>query len=321
MPTTSRTPPVRTSPAQRAGSRTSDPPALRRLVALDPSPSSARRGRCRRTGRCGQRRFGHQPGLDGLRALSVIAVILYHGGFPWIHGGWVGVEVFFVVSGFLITSLLLDERERDGRTDLGAFWVRRARRLLPALAVMLVVVAAVTLAVGSAAQRGELRRDLPWAIGYLGNWGQIVGDVPYYAADPPLLRHLWSLAIEEQFYLVWPLAFVALVARRVEPPGDRPPARRACRRRDGVGLLAARRRAGTRRRVRRRRPRQLHVPVDVHPGRRAAARRGGRVRVATVAVRRRRAIAPRIGRRRAGARRRRRRGHRRPRLHRRRRPC
>ena len=119
------------------------------------------------------------------------------------------------MSGFLITTLLLEERERTGRIDLGQFWVRRARRLLPALVVMLVVVAAVTLVVGSAAQRRELRRDLPWSIVYLGNWGQIVGGIPYYAADPPLLRHLWSLAIEEQFYLVWPLVFVGLARTRL----------------------------------------------------------------------------------------------------------
>ena len=163
------------------------------------------------------RRFGYEPGLDGLRALSVVAVICYHAGFSWMRGGWIGVEVFFVVSGFLITSLLLDEREASGRSDLGRFWLRRARRLLPALAVVLATVAVVTLAVGSAAERGDMRRDLPWALGYLGNWGQIVGDVPYYAGDPPLLRHLWSLAIEEQFYLLWPLAFVALVRSRCQP--------------------------------------------------------------------------------------------------------
>jgi peptidoglycan/LPS O-acetylase OafA/YrhL len=151
-----------------------------------------------------------------LRALSVVAVICYHAGFGWMHGGWIGVEVFFVISGFLITSLLIAEHERSGRVRLGEFWRRRARRLLPALFVMLGVVAAITLVVGTAAERGGMRRDLPWAIFYLGNWGQIVGGIPYYATDPPLLRHLWSLAIEEQYYLVWPVVFVALTAGRLQ---------------------------------------------------------------------------------------------------------
>src|SRR5215207_4269997 len=112
---------------QREGGslRPSDPPALRRLVELDLTPTSMRRSEqveehARRTlaapvrRRGAPRPFGHQPGLDGLRALAVIVVILYHGGFSWIHGGWIGVEVFFVVSGFLITTLQLDERERAG---------------------------------------------------------------------------------------------------------------------------------------------------------------------------------------------------------------
>lgn len=156
--------------------------------------------------------MGYQPALDGLRALAVLGVIAYHAGFGWIPGGWIGVEVFFVVSGFLITSLLIDERAGSGRVSLGQFWVRRARRLLPALAVVLVTVAIVTAAVGTADQQAQLRRDLPWAIFYAGNWGQIAGSIPYYAAHPPLLRHLWSLAVEEQWYLIWPLAFLALVA-------------------------------------------------------------------------------------------------------------
>jgi peptidoglycan/LPS O-acetylase OafA/YrhL len=200
-----------------------DPRALRRMLRADVTPRTLRRAdetdhRARRAlaaGRTSVAGLGYQPGLDGLRALSVIAVICYHAGFGWMRGGWIGVEVFFVVSGFLITSLLITERERHGRVDLGRFWLRRARRLLPALGVMLAVVAAVALAIGSASVRGDMRRDLPWALAYLGNWGQIVGGVPYYATDPPLLRHLWSLAIEEQFYLVWPVVFVALTATRL----------------------------------------------------------------------------------------------------------
>ncbi len=277
----------------------SDPRSLHRLVEADITPASARRAaaveaRARRSltgelerpprhaGR--RRRFGYQPGLDGLRALSVAAVFLYHAGFTWMRGGWVGVEVFFVVSGFLITSLLLDEHERSGRVALGEFWRRRARRLLPALAVMLATVATVTLALGSAQQRGELRRDLPWALGYLANWGQIVGGVPYYASDPPLLRHLWTLAIEEQFYVVWPLAFVLLARSAPHPPRHRRDARRCRCGGDGVDVLAAGRRAGPRRRVRWGRSRQLHVPVDVHPCRRAADRVCGGIRLAPVAV-------------------------------------
>jgi peptidoglycan/LPS O-acetylase OafA/YrhL len=121
--------------------------------------------------------------------------------------------VFFVVSGFLITSLLLDERERSGRVAMGQFWIRRGRRLLPALLTMLLAVATWTWLFGSAEQQSQLRRDLPWGLGYLANWGQITGTIPYYSSSrPPLLRHLWSLAVEEQWYLLWPLVFVALAA-------------------------------------------------------------------------------------------------------------
>ena len=155
--------------------------------------------------------MGYQPGLDGLRAISVIAVILYHAGFAGARGGFLGVEVFFVVSGFLITSLLIDERRSTGRVSLRQFWLRRARRLLPALVAMMLAVSVWAAVFGSAEQTSQLRRDLPWSIFYVANWGQIVGDVPYFQpGDPPLLRHLWSLAVEEQWYLLWPLAFVAL---------------------------------------------------------------------------------------------------------------
>ena len=98
--------------------------------------------------------------------------------------------MFFVVSGFLITSLLLDERDRTGRTNLPQFWLRRARRLLPALFTVLAAVAVWSVFAATDEQQSHLRRDLPWAIFYGGNWGQIVGDVPYYSGDPPLLRHV-----------------------------------------------------------------------------------------------------------------------------------
>ena len=145
--------------------------------------------------------------------MSVIAVLLYHGGFGWASGGFFGVEVFFVISGFLITSLLLEESERDraGWIDLRGFWMRRVRRLFPAMYAVLVAVAVWALFAGSVEQRDDLRRNLPWNGLYAGNWAQIVGDVPYVSTgSPPLLRHLWSLAVEEQWYVVWPLLFVGL---------------------------------------------------------------------------------------------------------------
>ncbi len=153
--------------------------------------------------------MGYQPSLDGVRAISVVAVLLYHAGFSWMHGGFFGVEVFFVVSGFLITSLLLDERERSGRVSLGQFWLRRARRLLPALAMVLVATGVYSSLWGSAQMQSDLRRDYPWAIFYAANWGQIVGGAQYFGNLSPL-RHLWSLAVEEQWYLLWPVVFLGL---------------------------------------------------------------------------------------------------------------
>jgi peptidoglycan/LPS O-acetylase OafA/YrhL len=157
--------------------------------------------------------MGYQPSLDGVRALSVVAVILYHAGFGWMTGGFFGVEVFFVVSGFLITSLLIEERDRTNRIDLRQFWVRRWRRLLPALFAMLLVVSVWAVFFGTAEQHSQLRRDLPWGILYLANWGQILSDTPYFAGTPTLLRHLWSLAVEEQWYLLWPLVFMGIALR------------------------------------------------------------------------------------------------------------
>jgi peptidoglycan/LPS O-acetylase OafA/YrhL len=150
-------------------------------------------------------------GLDGLRALSVAAVILYHAQVTGFDGGFFGVEVFFVISGFLITSLLLAERERAGAISLPHFWIRRARRLLPALSLLLVgtLVIAATVAGDGYAQT---RTDLPAAIFFVSNWWQLASHHSYFMAveRPPLLQHLWSLAVEEQFYIVFPPLFALL---------------------------------------------------------------------------------------------------------------
>ena len=149
------------------------------------------------------------PGLDGLRAFSVLVVVAFHTGL--IDGGWIGVDVFFGISGFLITGLLVAEHERSGRIALGSFWMRRIRRLIPALIVLLGFVAALVWL-----DQVDVRaRDIWGAITYSTNWVHIFGGASYWdhfsAPDP--LRHLWSLAIEEQFYLVWPVV-AAFVLRR-----------------------------------------------------------------------------------------------------------
>ncbi len=158
--------------------------------------------------------MGYQPTLDGVRAVSVIADILYHAGFTWLHGGFFGVEVFFVVSGFLITSLLIEERDGAGKVSLWHFWQRRWRRLLPALFTMLIAVGVWAVFWGSAEQHTQVRRDYPWGIFYLANWGQIFSKVAYFSGTPTLFRHLWSLAVEEQWYLLWPVVFIALFSRK-----------------------------------------------------------------------------------------------------------
>src|ERR1700722_6798799 len=148
----------------------------------------------------------YMPGLDGLRALAVLAVIAYHEQFGWAQGGLLGVGVFFTLSGFLITSLLLEQWSAKGQIKLGEFWLRRARRLLPALFVMLAVVTAwVTIADRS--RLGSLRGAVGAAAGYFSNWYLIAKNQSYFSrfAPPAPLDHLWSLAVEEQFYLLWPL--------------------------------------------------------------------------------------------------------------------
>ncbi len=155
-----------------------------------------------------QPHMGYEPSLDGIRAFSVVAVMLYHANIAWLPGGFLGVEVFFVVSGFLITSLLIEERESTQRIDLKQFWIRRARRLLPALFVMLSATA-ICVAFYATDSAPDFRRDVLPSLGYFSNWWQIFAvDTPYFAASSlPVLRHLWSLAVEEQWYLMWPLLF------------------------------------------------------------------------------------------------------------------
>jgi peptidoglycan/LPS O-acetylase OafA/YrhL len=148
--------------------------------------------------------------LDGIRALAVAAVLATHAGIPFLPGGFIGVDVFFVLSGFLITSLLYDELVVTGRIDLGGFWTRRARRLLPAALVMIVaVLAARPLFVPDSV--AGLRGDAITAALWSGNWRWALAGTDYFAqgGTPSPLQHTWSLAVEEQFYLVWPLLLLA----------------------------------------------------------------------------------------------------------------
>src|SRR2546423_9494280 len=145
------------------------------------------------------------PGLDGLRVLAVFAVVAYHLGLGWAPAGLLGVGVFFTLSGYLITDLLLAQWDGAGRLALGDFWVRRARRLLPALFVMLIVVVA-WVALLDRSQLASLWSTVGAAALYVSNWFDVSQHVSYFArfGPPSPLGHLWSLAIEEQFYLLWP---------------------------------------------------------------------------------------------------------------------
>lgn len=158
--------------------------------------------------------FQYLPALDGLRAVAVLAVMLYHANVPWVPGGFLGVEMFFVISGYLITSLLLHEWSAQGRIDLGAFWWRRARRLFPALALLLAGVVGFSL-IFLPTEVASMRGDVWSTAGYVNNWYQIFSHKSYFESvgRPSLLRHMWSLAVEEQFYLLWPLVFMLALRR------------------------------------------------------------------------------------------------------------
>jgi peptidoglycan/LPS O-acetylase OafA/YrhL len=168
----------------------------------------------------------YMPGLDGLRAIAVLAVIAFHLGLDWAPGGMLGVGVFFTLSGYLITDILLAQLNARGKIKLTAFWLARARRLLPALFLMLAIVIAWVTIFGPA-QPDQFRKGVVSAIFYVNNWQQIFANVSYFArfeAEGPL-DHLWSLSVEEQFYILWPFLLLAgtkLVREHPLPSGVRP---------------------------------------------------------------------------------------------------
>ncbi len=168
----------------------------------------------------------YMPGLDGLRAIAVLAVIIFHLGFDWAPGGLLGVGIFFTLSGYLITDILLSQLSARGKIKLGQFWLARARRLLPALFVMLAIVTAWVTIFGPA-QPIQFREAVASSVFYVNNWEQIFANVSYFARFAPEgpLNHLWSLSVEEQFYIFWPfllLIGVKLVHERPLPSGVRP---------------------------------------------------------------------------------------------------
>jgi peptidoglycan/LPS O-acetylase OafA/YrhL len=168
----------------------------------------------RPAGRRTEGKLPYRAGLDGVRALAVTGVFLYHANVSWMPGGFLGVDLFFVLSGFLITSILLGQWSAKGSIDLQQFWLRRARRLFPAVVVVIVF----TLLATSTVARDDLSRtrdDALSAIVYLTNWHEIIASHSYFNqfGRPSLLEHLWSLAVEEQFYLFWPLILIAGMRR------------------------------------------------------------------------------------------------------------
>jgi len=151
------------------------------------------------------------PGLDGLRGIAVLAVIIYHADVSLLVGGFLGVDVFFVLSGFLITTLLINELTETNTVDRARFYIRRIRRLMPALFLVLFFSVLVSgLFVLDAAY--HVRRDLPWATTFVLNWSYLFFEQSYFVniSRPPLLQHLWSLSVEEQFYVIWPIMLIGL---------------------------------------------------------------------------------------------------------------
>ncbi|MDH6238001.1 acyltransferase family protein [Cryobacterium sp. CG_9.6] len=157
---------------------------------------------------------GRLSGLDGLRAIAVVAVVIYHFFPDVLPGGFIGVDVFFVISGFLITGLLVSEHTRTGRVSLRNFWQRRARRLVPPLVPLLLACSTAAWLIGGDVLVG-IGAQLLGAVTFGYNWVSIANDASYFAVDQPeLFRNLWSLAVEEQFYVIWPLLLLAILLLR-----------------------------------------------------------------------------------------------------------
>jgi peptidoglycan/LPS O-acetylase OafA/YrhL len=166
-----------------------------------------------------ERPRGFRPDIEGMRAVAILLVLIYHAGLPFLPGGFVGVDVFFVISGFLITGLLIKELETKGRVSLPRFYARRARRLLPATALVLVVTTILTWLSTSVVHWRTFGLDVVGAATYVVNWVLAGRAVDYLAEDVGVspVQHFWSLAVEEQFYIVWPLLLIAVgwwVSRR-----------------------------------------------------------------------------------------------------------
>lgn len=171
------------------------------LVASSPTPTPTTRAEVSAVNH-------RRDDIQGLRAVAVLLVLAYHAGVPGISGGFVGVDVFFVISGFLITGLIVREVERTGRLDLPRFYARRIRRLLPATAVVLLATAAMTALVLPVTRWESVLRDIAASALYVVNWRLAAQSVDYQASEQASspVQHFWSLAVEEQFYVVWPLA-------------------------------------------------------------------------------------------------------------------
>lgn len=163
-----------------------------------------------------KKQFRYMPGLDGLRALALIGVMSYHWGFEFAPGGFLGVSIFFVLSGYLITDILASQWRLNGRIDLKDFWYRRFRRLLPAMFAMLIIIVA-WVTIFDHSRMSTLRGEVTAAVTYISNWQFIFQDVSYFESfgPPSPLGHMWSLAVEEQFYLLWPL--IMLIGLRLFP--------------------------------------------------------------------------------------------------------